>query len=610
MQNLLQSEKYQKISQYVKNNKGKSICIFIVVLIVGYYTYGHFTATGGQITYVTGTVQTDSIVSSIAESGQVETNHQLDIKPKVSADVVYVAKSSGYFVNAGDLIAQLDTTDAEKAVRDAEANLSSANIALQKIQEPADQLTLLQAQDALTQANSDLAKAYDNGFNNVSTAFTDLPNIIAGIDTTLHNTDITTGTNQQRTLDYYSDAASQIENATNSNYGRAIKYKNDAENAYIAAKAAYDKNFSDYKNTSRTDSTDNISALVNETYATTVLVADAVKSSSNLIQYYQDLMATQSRTPVPKSTVQLNALSGYTNTINNDVNNLANAKSTIVTDVSGIPEKTASLQKIQSGADTLDIQSAQLNVTQRENALQDAKDNLADYYIRAPFSGTLSTVDVKRGDPAGTGSAIATLIASDQVANVTINEVDAAKIKLGDKATLTFDAIDGLTLTGKVATIDTVGTVSQGVVNYTATISFDSTDPRVKPGMSVTASIITATHLDVLTVPNSAVKSSNGSYYVLTFDAPLTGTPIAGTVGLPSITPPTQTPVEIGISDDTSTEIVSGLTAGQQIVTRTITPANVVATTAPSILGAATGGNRGATGGGATRALTGATRGN
>ena len=602
MQKISESAVFLNIRTYIVNHKKISILIAIIILIAGYYTYKNLTNTNGDTTYMMGTAQKDTVVASITESGQVETNHQLEIKPKVSANVIYVAKASGNFVNQGDLIAKLDTTDAEKSVRDAQASLTSAQISLQKIQEPADQLTLLQAQNAVTQANSDLTKAYDDGFNNVSSAFIDLPTIISGIDGILHNSDVNTNTNGQRNIDFYADDAAQLESSLNS--GKAVTYKTEAENAYVAAKTAYTQNFNDYKNTNRSSDTATISNLINETYKTTTLTADAVKSARNLIQYYQDLVTAQSgHTPLPKSTVQLTTLSGYTNTVNGDVSNLANTKSTITTNTTSIPEKQASLAKIQSGSDPLDIQSTQLSVTQKENALQDAKDTLNDYYIRAPFSGTLSTVAVKAGDPANSGTTIATLIANDQVATVTINEVDAAKIKLGNKVTLTFDAIDGLTLTGKVATIDTVGTVSSGVVNYTATISFDSTDPRVKPGMSVSASIITATALDVLTVPSSAVKSSANGSYVLVFPDQTS----SSTSQIVSATPPTQQVVETGLSDDTNTEIISGLTEGQEVVIKTIAASAVKTTSAtPSLLGT-TGGTR--TGGGNNGASTGALRG-
>ena len=247
-----------------------------------------------------------------------------------------------------------------------------------------------------------------------------------------------------------------------------------------------------------------------------------------------------------------------------------------------------------------------MSVTQKENALQDAQDNLSNYYVRAPFNGTLSKLDVHRGDPASSGTAVATLIANDQVVDISLNEVDAASVIVGDKVTLTFDAIEGLTLTGKVSNIDTVGTVTQGVVNYTATISFDATDPRVKPGMSTTASIITKIDADVLTVPSSAIKTTANGSYVQAFDVDPTVTSTT-TGGLISATPPTQIPVTVGISDDSNTEITQGVTEGQSIVIKVIAPATAAKTTTAASLLGNTGGRTGGAGGGAGGATRSAT---
>ena len=117
-------------------------------------------------------------------------------------------------------------------------------------------------------------------------------------------------------------------------------------------------------------------------------------------------------------------------------------------------------------------------------------------------------------DAASPSTTAVTLITNQDITEIPFNEVDITKIKVGQKATLTFDAIDGLSIVGQVADIDTVGTVTQGVVNYNVKIIFDASGSQVKPGMSVTASGITNVKQDVLTVPNSAVKTSGGISYV------------------------------------------------------------------------------------------------
>ena len=581
---------------YISTHKKTSITIGVAVLLLGYYTYGKLTSTAGQTTYVLGSVDTGTIVASITGSGQVSASRQLDLKPQAGGTVTYVPKKAGQTINQGDLIVALDATDATKAVRDAQANLDSAKIALAKVQQPTDSLTLLQAQNALDQATTNLTKAYNDGLTEISNSFIDLPAAVTGLDSAMHGSDLTGTSTGQTNSNYYQSVANSFE--TQANSGKAIQFGTAAEAKYTAAKKAYDAYFADYKNADRNSSTDTITALINETYTTSQTLADALKSYDSLIRYYQNTLTTQNRTPNPKSDTSLATIDSLMSKINTHLSNLLSVKNTIDTNTTSIPEKQTSLKELQNGANPLDIQSAQLSVQKAQNALIDANATLANYSVRAPFSGTLAKVNVLPGDPASTGTAVATLIATDQVVDIPLNEVDVSKVKIGDKATLTFDAVDGLTLTGKVAAIDTVGTVTSGVVNYTVTISFDSTDPRVLPGMSTTASIITEVHPDVLTVPSSAVKSNNAGSYVLAFLPALTNTtPATGQIGVASATTPQQIPVTTGISDDTNTEIVSGLTAGQQIVTRSIVATTTTPTTsAPSLLGGSA--NRGgATGG-------------
>src|SRR6185503_5946600 len=109
------------------------------------------------------------------------------------------------------------------------------------------------------------------------------------------------------------------------------------------------------------------------------------------------------------------------------------------------------------------------------------------YTVRAPFSGTIAKLSVDKGDQASSGTTVATIISKNQIADLSLNEVDAAKVTVGQKATLTFDAVEDLSIAGAVASVDTLGTVSQGVVSYVVKIQFTTQDERVKPGMSVNA---------------------------------------------------------------------------------------------------------------------------
>ncbi len=159
---------------------------------------------------------------------------------------------------------------------------------------------------------------------------------------------------------------------------------------------------------------------------------------------------------------------------------------------------------------------------------------------------------------------------------------------MGQKATLTFDAIEGLEITGSVVEIDTVGTVTQGVVTYNVKIGFDTQDDRIKSGMSTSASIITDVRQDVVAVPSAAVKSQGANSYVEILDSTASTQEI--TAGITSSTPPRQQPVTVGISSDTMTEILSGIDTGTKVVTRTISSATATTQQAPSLIGGGGGG--------------------
>jgi RND family efflux transporter MFP subunit len=620
---------FSKIFKQITQHKFITGVIIILIIAGAYFGYAKIFKNNGAVRYATAQVQKGTLIVSVSGSGHVSVSNQIDIKPKVSGDIVYVGVKNGQEVKAGTLIAQLDARDAQKAVRDAEINLESAKLSLEKLKQPADTLSILQAENALKlaeqeleklqkppdtlellqaenslaqakeskqKAEDDLKKAYDDGFNTVANAFLDLPTIMAGLHDILFNNDFNSS---QENLSYYANAVKYYDD-------RALQYKDDAYNSYQTSRAAYNKNFADYKTITRYSEPATIEGLINETYDTTKAIAEAVKSANNLIQFYQDKLTERNLKPAALSDTHLSILNTYTGKTNTHLlnllgikNTIKNSRDTIVNSDRLIAEKTEllnklkagadpkdiqtaqdkirekqeALLKLKAGADALDIQSAELTVKQRENALLDAKEKLADYYVRAPFDGIIAKINVKKGDSVSSASILATLITRQKLAEISLNEVDVAKVKVGQKATLTFDAVPDLTITGQVAEVDAVGTVSQGVVTYTVKIGFDTQDDRVKPGMSVSATIVTEAKPNVLLVPNSAIKSQGGMSYVEIVEGDDRNTALnANAHGVILKNTPRRQPIEIGLANDGFTEVTSGLKEGDVIVTRTIQP--------------------------------------
>lgn len=272
-----------------------------------------------------------------------------------------------------------------------------------------------------------------------------------------------------------------------------------------------------------------------------------------------------------------------------------------------VKEAQASYDDLKAGADELDIVSAEQTIAQKRSSLAsavdtltEAKQNLANYTVKAPFDGVIATIPVAKADEVSASVSVATLVTKVKIATLTLNEVDVVKVKQGQQATLVFDAVSDLTLAGTVAEVDLIGATNSGVVGYGVKIAFTTDDDRIKSGMSVSASIQTSVSADVVTIPNSAVQSGlNGESYVLVLPNVTSEQISASPSGVSSPTAPERKTVTIGLVDDTNTEIKSGLSSGDFIVTKTVQPsattktANSATTGGSSLLqsiGGATGG--------------------
>jgi HlyD family secretion protein len=526
--------------------------IIIALIAGGYYSYGKIFPGTVATQYMTAAVQKGTLIVSVSGSGQISALDQVDIKAKTSGDVVYVGVKAGQEVKAGTLLVQIDTRDAAKAVRNAEIALDSAKLNLEKMKGfTTDEGSIRGIKE---KAQNDLDKAYDDGFNTVSNAFLDFPGIMSGLNDLLYGSDKNlVGNSNQWNIDYYVDAVKSAVKYDETISSKVSQYRDDANDKYQAAREAYDQAFSDYKSASRYSDDATIDNLINETYETAKTIAEATKSANNLIQFYKDKLAERSVRSNSVADSHLSSLNSYTSKTNSYLLSLLSAKNTIQTDKENLI------------GTAFDISDQEIKVSQAKNTLTEAQETLADCYIRAPFDGIIAKVNVKKGDTVS--GAVATIITKQRMAEISLNEVDVAKVKVGQKVTLTFDAIEDLSISGEVAEVDTIGTVTQGVVNYAVKIVFDTQDERVKPGMSVSAAIITDMKQDVLMVSNSAVKSNgNGDYVEVMADDDSSKIQ----------------PVEIGLSNDTMTEIVNGLNESDKVVTQTITANATAANTQTS----------------------------
>ncbi len=567
-----------------------SFIIIVVVIGGGYYTYKKATAASTTPQYTLAPVRLGSIVQTVTGSGQVSSENQLDVTSEVSGKIQAVNVVVGQHVRKGDLLVSIDSHDAA-------ISLESARIAYAKLVQPAKTGDVTNAENSLT-------KSYTDAFNAASTVYLDLPAIVTGMKNMLYGRE-----------GYLSD-----QNASNLSL-TARSYRETAVDSYDKAVAQYQIAVDQYKTLTRASATSSIDALINNTYNLTKLMANALQNMQNAANFVTTSQPDYQANIASATAASINTWSSQ---INGDLSSIVSAQSSIA---SG----NNSLKTLLTGAEDLDIQSQNLS-------LQQAQETYAKYFVRAPFDGIVGRIPVSVYGQAGASTVMATIIGDQKIANISLNEVDAAKVQVGQTVNITFDAVDGLNATGTVSQVDLVGTVTQGVVSYNVRIVITTSDSRIKPGMSLNVSIVTKEKNGVLVVPSSAIKTQGNRKYVEVLPASSipqsasSTTRMAGlftrrmatstdqatstenfagsfgqtrTMTISSSMAPTQVVVTVGDTDDTNTEILTGLERGQLVVTRTVA-AGSTTTTAPSILNTL-GGNRGTsagTGGGAAGART------
>lgn len=581
----------------------KIITGFVVIVLIGggYWTYKTVKAANVVPQYMVALAHTGMIQQTVTGTGQVSAENQLDVTSKVSGEIQAINVSVGQRVTTGQLLATIDPGNAA-------SDLQSARISYDKLIEPPKEADV-------TNAENNLTKAYTDGFNNASNLFLDLPSVMAGLKDTFYDQNgFLSSSNTQQNVILLSGVQAYI---------------TPAESSFDKASIQYTTLLDEYKSLTRSSATSSIDQLLDDSAQLAKNVATVLQNTQNTVTY---IIATQPQYQISNQKTAAANVNTWSTTINSDLSNITNSQNTITTNINSISTLT-------EGPDSLDIQSQQISLQQKQDAY-------ADYFIRAPFAGIVGRIPVKKYDQAGGSTIIATIVGDQKIATISLNEVDAAKVAVGQPVTITFDAIDGLTATGTVSQVDLVGAVTQGVVSYGVKIAINTVDDRIKPGMSLNTTIITEQKPNVLVVPSAAVKTQGNIHYVqilsATGMASSTRTGAAGAAGgyggaggsgngggrgrfgtttpstasstrtfggggfagasaqftVSSAIAPRQQIVTVGDSDDTNTEIVSGLTPGQAVVVRTVTTSATSAAT-PSILNAL--GGRGAAGAGGAR---------
>jgi HlyD family secretion protein len=226
-----------------------------------------------------------------------------------------------------------------------------------------------------------------------------------------------------------------------------------------------------------------------------------------------------------------------------------------------------SLRKLEEGPDEQQIRQAELQIEQAQLNQEQAQAQLDGARLTASFAGLIAVVNVQEGVQTSVGTAAFTLVDDSQFyVDVTVDEIDIGKISLGQMADVTLDAYPNSVISGTVESIAPGALNIAGIISYRLRVKLSAPPtslpsggteggkPTIRDGMTASVVILTDTVEDVLLAPNWAIRSDQS-----------TGETVLYCYVLRSDGIPERRTITRGRYNETSTEILSGLQAGETV---------------------------------------------
>jgi HlyD family secretion protein len=210
------------------------------------------------------------------------------------------------------------------------------------------------------------------------------------------------------------------------------------------------------------------------------------------------------------------------------------------------------LDDLLAGPRTEDVEIARAQVRQAQLSQLQSESNLSHAQLVAPIDGVVSQVNVRQGELSNTGRPDLILTDLDRFhMKVLVDEIDVRQVQLDQPVQIRIDALPDTELEGRITQIAPTANDVGGVVAYEVTVVANETDAPLRPGMSATAIITTAEAQDAILLPNRYIQLDRETGQAFVFRV-VDGEPV-------------RHEVQLGLRNERSSQIVSGLAVGDGV---------------------------------------------
>jgi RND family efflux transporter MFP subunit len=533
-----------------------------------------FTPASPTETVHTAAVTRQNLVSTVSATGTLGFAETVNVTPRLSGTLRSFTVHLGDSVQAGQIIATLDPSDLDAQVAQAKIDLQSAQAKLTEAEAPPTQQEIDSAQASLMSAQQ---KLYETQHPYTSA---DIQSQQAAVG--LAQTQLSAAEHPYTAADLAAQAETVREDGVaiteakdnliavekSADVSRAVRDAQDQENwyevaygatlhAYNAGQASKQKLDEDWSNlmsakealaTAQAKSESELLAAKNQ-----VASAEATLTAAQQKLTVMKAGPTASDLASPKAALaQAQA----------KLSQMEQPPSTTDLQVAQLTVKTAQdqLEALKQGPDPTSVALAKLSVQAAQATLDSLEQQESELAITSPITGTVLALGSSSSDSSqsvGVGTSVTPasvlLVIADPTklqVDATVSEVDVARLKVGDAATLTVPALPNQSFHGTLTRIASQATSNQGVVTYGVTVTVQDPPSALRPGMSADVAIVVGEAPNALQVPVAAVQTAHGQSTVTVIDP-------AGQRHV--------VPVTTGLLGSQTIQVTGNLTAGQQV---------------------------------------------
>lgn len=536
--------------------------IFTVVLVVIFVAAVFLNKNGQEAPYVTAKAVVQDIKQTVEVTGQVESADDIDLNFLRSGIIYNINAKVGQKVTAGQVLASLRAGDVSSQVADARAAVAIAESSLAEV------LAGISTED-LEVLKEEVAAA-EVAYQTALDSLTDLEDAkeqeMANLITVGNNVLNDKPSQIQYALDIVEDA---IMDSDAQYYLYVLNQSTflDARIKYNTAKESLDNFLATLNPSANFDkavllnSLDNLSSVLNDAlvsvnaaFDTMLVTIENSEYTPSVISGFKTNFNTQANTI---STAIASVQTASNNIRNKDIyyqTQINSANNSIASALSSLNLAKAKLKSKEAPPRDFEIESAKANVRRAQATLNRYLSDLSETVIKAPVDGTITKVNFDAGENSSASQPVISMIGESKLQiEVNVPESDITKITVGDNVEITLDAFSSTEkFAGVVTFIDPASTVINDVTYYNVKVDFNEPQDKIKSGMTADLTILTDQKTGVLVVPSRALVIRDGVQYVQILQAE-TLVERQVTVGLKS--------------DDGMTEIISGVSEGEDVIT-------------------------------------------